>query len=123
MVAHEVKVRRIYEEPLDTDGYRILVDRLWPRGLSKEKAHLDEWCRAIAPSDELRRWYGHDPGLVEEFNRRYQSELRAPEAADVLERLRVLAEHRPLTLLTAIREPAISEAAVLCTLIKEDREP
>ncbi|MFP5313496.1 MAG: DUF488 domain-containing protein [Actinomycetes bacterium] len=117
MASHNVQVRRIYEEPLATDGIRVLVDRLWPRGVSKERAHLDEWCRAIAPSDGLRRWYGHDPRLFEEFSRRYQDELAAPEAAEVLGRLRELAEHGPLTLLTATKEAGISEAAVLCSLI------
>ena len=116
---HEVKVRRIYEEPLETDGMRILVDRLWPRGLSKEKAHLDEWCKAIAPSPELRKWYGHDPGLFEDFSRRYRKELQEPDPAAALDRLRNLAHQGPLTLLTATKEPAISEAAVLCAMIQE----
>ena len=116
---HEVNVRRIYEEPLETDGTRILVDRLWPRGLSKEKAHFDEWCKAVAPSAELRKWYGHDPGLFEDFSRRYRRELKEPEPAAALSRLRSLAGQGPLTLLTATREPAISEAAVLCALIRE----
>ena len=117
MTMYQVKVRRIYEEPLDADGARILVDRLWPRGMSKGKAHLDEWCKAVAPSAELRRWYGHDPQRFEEFKRRYQAELRTPEAADVLAHLGGLAQHGPLTLLTATKDAGISEAAVLCALI------
>jgi uncharacterized protein YeaO (DUF488 family) len=116
---HEVKVRRIYEEPLETDGMRILVDRLWPRGLSKEKAHIDEWCKALAPTAELRKWYGHDPDLFEDFSRRYRTELEEPDAAAALTRLRKLAHQGPLTLLTATKEPAISEAAVLCAMIQE----
>lgn len=116
---YEVKVRRIYEEPLETDGMRILVDRLWPRGLSKERAHIDEWCKTIAPSAELRKWYGHDPDLFEDFSRRYREELREPEPAGALNRLRSLARKGPLTLLTATKEPGISEAAVLSTLIQE----
>lgn len=116
---HEVTVRRIYEEPRETDGMRILVDRLWPRGLSKEKAHLDEWCKAIAPSPELRKWYGHDPGLFEEFSRRYRKELQEPDPAAALTRLRNLARQGPVTLLTATKEPTISEAAVLCAVIQE----
>ncbi|HEY3572886.1 MAG TPA: DUF488 family protein [Arthrobacter sp.] len=116
---HEVKVRRIYEEPLETDGMRILVDRLWPRGLSKEKAHIDEWCKAIAPSAELRKWYGHAPALFEDFSRRYRRELQEPDPAATLARLRQLAHQGPLTLLTATKEPAISEAAVLCAMIQE----
>ena len=115
---YEVKVRRIYEEPLKTDGMRILVDRLWPRGLSKEKAHLDEWCKTVAPSPELRKWYSHDPDLFEEFSRRYRKELQEPEPAEALNRLRSLAHQGPLTLLTATRDPGISEAAVLCSVIQ-----
>lgn len=118
MTTYQVNVRRIYEEPLDADGARILVDRLWPR-----KAHLDERCKAVAPSDELRRWYGHDPQRFEEFKRKYQAELRTPEAADVLAHLRRLAQHGPLTLLTATKDAGISEAAVLCALISGNLQP
>jgi uncharacterized protein YeaO (DUF488 family) len=114
---HLVKVRRIYEAPLATDGTRILVDRLWPRGLTKEKARIDQWCKAIAPSPQLRKWYAHDPQLFEEFSRRYRAELEAPEAAAALGLLRSLADRGPLTLLTATKEPSISEAAVLLALI------
>lgn len=120
---HEVKVRRIYEEPLESDGTRILVDRLWPRGLTKEKAHIDEWCKAIAPSPGLRKWYAHDPRRFEEFGRRYGTELEAPEAAAALGRLRDLARHGPLTLLTATKDAAISEAAVLSALIRHGSPP
>jgi uncharacterized protein YeaO (DUF488 family) len=116
---HEVRVRRIYEDPLETDGVRILVDRLWPRGLAKERASIDEWCKAVAPSPMLRKWYAHDPRLFEEFSRRYRTELEAPEAAAALERLHRLADHGPLTLLTATKEPSLSEAAVLSALINE----
>jgi uncharacterized protein YeaO (DUF488 family) len=121
---HDVKVRRIYEDPLETDGARILVDRLWPRGLAKEKADIDEWCKAVAPSPALRKWYGHDPGLFEEFSRRYRTEVEAPESAAAVERLRTLADRGPLTLLTATKDPHISAAAVLCALINESpQEP
>jgi uncharacterized protein YeaO (DUF488 family) len=122
-MAHDVNVRRVYEEPLETDGTRVLVDRLWPRGLSKEKARLDQWCKAIAPSPGLRKWYAHDPELFEEFTKRYITELQTPEAAEALDHLRVLAEHGPLTLLTATKDATISEAAVLRTLITEGRQP
>lgn len=118
-----VKVRRIYEAPLVTDGTRILVDRLWPRGLTKEKARIDQWCKDLAPSPQLRKWYAHDPQLFEEFSRRYRVELEAPDAATALGRLRSLADRGPLTLLTATKEPSISEAAVLLALIKETRHP
>ena len=109
----EVRARRVYEEPDASDGKRVLVDRLWPRGLSKAAAHLDEWLKAIAPSDELRRWYGHDPAKFEEFQRRYGDELRDPERAAALEHLRELAAAGPVTLLTATRDLAHSEAADL----------
>lgn len=117
---YEVQVRRIYEAPLETDGTRILVDRLWPRGLTKEKAHVDEWCKTIAPSAELRKWYGHDPRLFEEFSRRYLRELEEPQPAAVLSRLRELARRGPLTLLTATKQPDLSEAAVIRTVIQEN---
>ncbi|MGZ4521264.1 MAG: DUF488 domain-containing protein, partial [Mycobacteriaceae bacterium] len=72
---HDVNVRRAYDEPGAGDGARVLVDRIWPRGLSKERADFDEWCRTVAPSTELRKWYAHDPERFEEFGRRYRTEL------------------------------------------------
>jgi uncharacterized protein YeaO (DUF488 family) len=96
----------------------VLVDRIWPRGLTKAKAALDEWCKQVAPSDELRMWYGHDPGRFEEFDRRYGLELQGPMQAEALAHLRGLAEDRQLTLLTATRQPEISEATVLATLLQ-----
>ena len=92
---------------------------LWPRGLAKAKAALDEWCKDVAPSDELRTWYRHDPERFEEFARRYRLELDDPQRASALAHLRELARDRPLTLLTATRQPEISEAAVLATLLGE----
>ncbi|MEV0148196.1 DUF488 family protein, partial [Nonomuraea sp. NPDC050733] len=74
-----VRMRRVYEEPAGDDGTRVLVDRVWPRGLSKAAARLDEWCKQVAPSTELRRWYGHDPDRFAEFTRRYLAELEEPE--------------------------------------------
>ena len=113
-----VQVRRAYEEPTPGDGTRVLVDRLWPRGLSKAKADWDEWCKAVVPSTVLRQWYGLDPARFEEFTRRYHAELRDPERAKALKRLRELAEHGPLTLITATKTPQISEAAVLADLLR-----
>jgi len=118
MAGRSVQIRRVYEEPRPEDGARVLVDRLWPRGLAKAKAALDEWCRDVAPSDELRKWYGHDPDLFAEFSRRYRKELKEPEHAEALRHLRDLANHEPLTLLTATKEPDISEAAVLAGVIR-----
>ncbi|MGH3186846.1 MAG: DUF488 domain-containing protein [Streptosporangiaceae bacterium] len=113
----EVHFRRVYEPAMPSDGRRVLVDRLWPRGLSKEKARLDEWLRAVSPSDELRHWYGHDPARFDEFTRRYQAELTEPERAEALERLRAEALSGPVTLLTATKDLDHSQAAVLARLL------
>ena len=118
MAGGKVRVRRVYEEPERADGTRVLVDRIWPRGLTKAKAALDEWCKEIAPSTELRKWYSHDPERFEEFGRRYQAELKDPRRAEALAHLRGLAKDRQLTLLTATRQPEISEAAVLADLLR-----
>ena len=90
-VRHEVKVRRAYDEQSAGDGVRVLVDRLWPRGLSKDRAHLDEWCKEVSPSPELRKWYAHDPDRFAEFASRYEAELDEPERAEALRHLRELA--------------------------------
>ncbi|MFB6829716.1 DUF488 domain-containing protein [Streptomyces hydrogenans] len=112
--APAVRVRRVYDAPAPDDGVRVLVDRLWPRGLAKADAHIDEWPKALTPSTELRRWY-HGPGEgdYDEFRRRYEAELEAPDAADALDRLRTLAETSPLTLLTATKHPETSHTTVL----------
>lgn len=110
----EVRVKRIYEDPAADDGRRVLVDRVWPRGVSKDRAALDEWCKDVAPSTELRKWYAHDPAKFEEFSQRYQAELAAaPSALDVLR-----AVAGPLTLLTATHDVALSQAAVLAELLR-----
>ncbi len=118
MTSPVLHVRRVYDAPDQADGTRVLVDRIWPRGLSKERAHLDGWCKDIAPSTELRQWYGHDPQRFREFRRRYQKELAEPQRAQALEHLRDLAAHGTLTLLTATRHADISEAVVLADLIR-----
>jgi uncharacterized protein YeaO (DUF488 family) len=112
-----VQVRRAYDEPEKTDGCRVLVDRIWPRGVSKEKAALDEWCKEVAPSTELRQWYAHDPDRFEEFTARYEAELGDPERAEAMKHLRELADAGPLTLITATKRADISEAAVLARLL------
>jgi len=117
MVGVDVRVRRVYEQPSPDDGVRLLVDRLWPRGVSKAKAHLDEWVKDVAPSDDLRRWYGHDPERFSEFRRRYLSELREPERAAALARLTEAASRGTVTLLTATKDAGHSEAAVLAALL------
>jgi uncharacterized protein YeaO (DUF488 family) len=118
MAKETVRVRRVYEDPEPDDGARVLVDRLWPRGLAKAKAALDDWCKDVAPSDELRKWYGHDPGRFAEFSRRYQRELEDPRREEAMAHLRSLSKDRHLTLLTATKEPDISEAAVLAGLLR-----
>jgi uncharacterized protein YeaO (DUF488 family) len=112
-----VQVRRAYDAPMPDDGKRVLVDRLWPRGLSKARAQLDGWCKQVAPSTELRLWYHHDRELFDEFARRYIDELQTSEAAAALTSLKTLASTGTLTLLTATKIPEISEAAVLADLI------
>ncbi|MFI9723262.1 DUF488 domain-containing protein [Streptomyces sp. NPDC052396] len=111
--AHRIDCRRVYEEPPAGEGKRILVDRVWPRGLRKEDAHLDEWLREVAPSTDLRRWYGHQPDRFPEFRRRYLDELREPERRQALAHLRELAGEDRVTLLTATKDVAHSQAAVL----------
>ena len=119
--AVEVQVRRVYDDPSPDDGPRVLVDRVWPRGLTKERAHLDEWCKQIAPSTELRTWYGHDESRYPEFRQRYGTELEEPERAAALAHLRELAGRGRLTLLTATKQVDISQAAVLAELLHRKR--
>ena len=112
-----VQVHRIYDPVTRGDGTRVLVDRIWPRGISKARAHLDEWCKQIAPSTELRKWYRHDPKLFDEFVRRYRDELTESDRADALAHLHDLTKKQTLTLLTASKAVDISEAAVLAHLL------
>jgi uncharacterized protein YeaO (DUF488 family) len=105
-----LQVKRVYDPPT-ADGLRVLVDRLWPRGLSKQAAAVDEWLRDIAPSDALRKWYGHDPQKWAEFKRRYFKELAAH--AQIADRLRTLARRRRVTLLYAAHDELHNNAAAL----------
>jgi len=114
---HEICIKRVYEVPAAADGHRVLVDRLWPRGLSKERAQLDEWLRDLAPSTELRRWFGHEPNRWEEFTARYREELAAPERQTALETLARFATKGPLTLLYAARDTEHNEARVIAELL------
>ena len=113
----QVRLRRVYDPPTPGDGTRVLVDRIWPRGLRKADAAVDEWAKDVAPSPALRRWYGHDPRRYAEFHRRYVAELAEPERRDALGRLRELARRTPVTLLTATRDLGHSQAAVLAGLL------
>jgi uncharacterized protein YeaO (DUF488 family) len=123
MMGADIRIRRVYEEPSPGDGARVLVDRVWPRGLRKDAARLDEWAKDVAPSAELRTWYRHDPDKFDEFKRRYAAELHAPTARDGLARLRELAAGGPVTLLTATRELDLSQAAVLAGLLRKKPAP
>jgi uncharacterized protein YeaO (DUF488 family) len=115
----DIRVRRVYEEPSAADGARVLVDRIWPRGLRRDAARLDEWAKDVAPSAELRTWYGHDPAKFDEFRQRYTAELDRPGVREGLARLRALAAERPVTLLTATKELGLSQAAVLAGLLRD----
>ncbi len=112
-----LQVKRAYAPPAPDDGQRVLVDRLWPRGLSRNAAQLDHWLKETAPSDALRRWFGHGPARWEEFRRRYLEELDQSEAAEALDRLTQLAAGGPLTLVYAARDEAHNNAVVLKELL------
>ena len=118
-----VEVRRVYDDGATSDAYRVLVDRLWPRGVSKADAALDEWAKDAAPSADLRRWYGHDPARYDEFTRRYRDELGRPPARDIVERLRALARERKVVLLTATRDVERSGARVLGEVVTRSTKP
>ena len=104
-------IKRVYEPVSAKDGYRILVDRLWPRGLSKERAAVDLWLKDIAPSTELRQWFGHDPGKWNEFRGKYSAELAAH--ADEIAQIRALAKRRRVTLVYGARDTEHNDAVVL----------
>ncbi|GAA2114939.1 DUF488 family protein [Kitasatospora saccharophila] len=112
-----VRVERVYEEP--DGGLRVLVDRLWPRGLRKEDAHLDRWAKEVAPSTELRRWFHGPDGRYPEFVRRYRAELEGPDARRELDGLCEAAGSGELVLLTAVKEPGHSHAEVLLEVVRE----
>jgi uncharacterized protein YeaO (DUF488 family) len=110
-----IRLKRVYEPPAPEDGFRILVERLWPRGLSKDRAGVHLWLKEVAPSPALRAWYAHDEAKWPEFQRRYRAEL---EGSDALERLRaLLAEHPTVTFIFAARDPERNSAAVLHALL------
>ena len=108
-----IHIRRVYEPRQPVDGHRVLVDRLWPRGVSKENANWDEWLKAVAPSSQLRQWYGHEPERFEDFCHRYRAELADQVHADALDHLRDWEDQGPVTLLTASRNVAASHVPTL----------
>lgn len=116
-----VRVRRVYEEPDRADGVRILVDRLWPRGVRKQDLAQVDWLKELAPTGGLRTWYGHRPERFEEFARRYREELRTGDEAAALKQLRERAGSQTVTLLTATRDVERSGAAVLADMLRELR--
>lgn len=118
MTGH-VAFRRVYDPASPDDGVRVLVDRIWPRGLRKDSLALTEWLRDIAPSTELRQWYNHQPERFTEFRRRYLTELATPPHRDAAEHLRRIAADSDVTLLTATRDVDHSQAAVLAHWLTE----
>jgi uncharacterized protein YeaO (DUF488 family) len=113
-----VIVARIYDGP-EPSRRRVLIDRLWPRGVARADAPIDEWRREVAPSGALRKWYGHDPARFAEFTRRYRAELDQPPQSDSLAELRELSRTQPLVLVTATKDVAHSSATVLAELLRE----
>jgi uncharacterized protein YeaO (DUF488 family) len=112
-------IKRIYEPYDEADGTRILVDRIWPRGISKEKAGLTDWFKDIAPSSELRKWFCHKPELFEEFRKKYLEELRTDEGkAEMVTQLSAMAQKGKVTLLYGAKDPLYNQANVLCEEIK-----
>jgi uncharacterized protein YeaO (DUF488 family) len=115
----DIRLRRAYDEPAPTDGCRVLVDRLWPRGVSRTGARIDEWLRELAPSDDLRRWFGHAPRRWEEFRRRYRAELADHNAE--LDRLLELVTRGQVTLMFGARDQVRNNAVVLREIVQERR--
>ena len=116
----QVDIKRVYEQAADEDGVRILVDRLWPRGVSKERAALSGWLKDVAPSPDLRRWWHHDPDRFEDFARRYRTELDDNPALEDL--LSIVREHDRTTLVYAAKDPAVNHALILRDYIRQAME-
>jgi uncharacterized protein YeaO (DUF488 family) len=112
-----IRLKRAYEPPSPDDGMRVLVDRLWPRGLGKSEAAIDRWLKEVAPSSELRRWFGHDPRKWDEFRRKYRVELSG--GGDLLRELRQAAQEGPLTLVYSARDQEHNQAVVLRDVLKD----
>ena len=119
---HRIALKRAYEEADANDGTRVLVDRLWPRGLSKERARVDAWLKEVAPSDELRRWFGHDPDKFAEFRKRYEAELASESGKEAMTKLRELVKRGHVTLLFAARDMEHNNAVVLRDVLMKSIE-
>jgi uncharacterized protein YeaO (DUF488 family) len=115
----KLAIKRAYEPPAAGDGWRVLVDRLWPRGVSKARLQLDAWVRDLAPSTKLRKWFNHDPDRWGEFARRYREELRVPEQEALLSSLVEQAAHGTVTLIYGARDTEHNEAAVLQDVLRQ----
>ncbi len=113
-----VAMKRAYDEAEESDGTRVLVDRLWPRGLSKERGHIDVWLKEVAPSNELRKWFGHEPEKFAEFREKYMAELSSGTGLEALNKLRELAQQGPITLVFAAHDAEHSNAAVLLDILQ-----
>lgn len=116
-VGPDVRVKRVYDSTEPGDGYRVLIDHVWPRGVSRERAKLDEWERELAPSDELRKWFDHVPARFEEFRARYRDELA--DRVEQVDKLRHLASEGPVTILYAARDRQHNNAVVLAELVRD----
>lgn len=111
-----LKLKRIYDEYSSDDGYRVLVDRLWPRGISKEKAHIDVWLKEVGPSNELRKWFGHDTVRWEEFQKKYREELKDNPAFKTLQQ--ITKKEKTVTILYGAKDNEHNQAVVLFSLLK-----
>lgn len=120
--SYAVQAKRAYEAPSPDDGRRVLVDRIWPRGVPRDKLALDDWLKDVAPSNDLRRWFHHDPARWAEFLVRYRAELARPPASEALASLEALARREPLTLVFAARDERHNNAVALCDFIAERLE-
>lgn len=117
MKHYPIKIKRIYDSPLAQDGLRILIDRLWPRGISKERAHIDFWYKEITPSNDLRVWFGHKPEHFKEFSAKYTEELESQKP--LLKEIKEMSHKQPVSLIYAAKDPKINHAIVLKKIIEE----
>lgn len=123
MTDGRIRLRRIYDDPAKGEGQRILVDRVWPRGVSKDEAGLDHWFKELAPSTELRKWFGHDPKLWAAFKQKYRKELEDDDKREKLEELAGLADSGPVTLLFGAKDTEHNQAVVLREVLEEMLQP
>jgi uncharacterized protein YeaO (DUF488 family) len=119
-MAFSIRIKRVYEKPLPSDGYRILIDRLWPRGLTKDRAAIDEWMKELAPSHDLRRWFNHEPQKWPAFQDRYRSELKADNCIRLLDAIRQKASSEDVTLLFAAKGETQNNAVVIQQVLRAD---